>query len=397
MRRVCLGPALAVALLVFPLSPPRAEASGSVLAPPPRDRIYRAAFPDFGGAEQNVSGARIRRFERLARARIAWAYFSNNWFGGRIRFPGHDFAAIHRAGRLPFVRLMARSSFRRGPDPNFSLASIANGEWDSARARWCDRAAALGYPILAEFGTEVNGDWFPWNGRWNGGGRTGGFGDPSRPDGPERFVAAYRHIVELCRARGADDITWFWHVDVGPWPPARWNRRFANYFPGPRYVDWIGVSDYGPLKPGQPWTSFGRRLDRVYRRLARLPGHLPIAVLEYGAAEDRSHPGRKAGWIRHAIASVARDRWPRIRALSYWHEAWQNHDGSWSNLHIDSSRAALSAYRRGISRPPFTSRPRFVPRRRLQSPPGLARRSPGAISGQRGAAPGAWWRRAQSR
>jgi hypothetical protein len=335
--------------------------AGRVLAPPAHGRIYRAAFPDFGGTEDHVSAARIRRFERLSGSPVAWAYFSNNWFRGRIRFPSHAVREVNRTGAVPFVRLMARSGYGHGPDPNFSMQSIADGSWDADLRRWCDGARQAGVPLLAEFGTEVNGDWFPWNGRWNGAGHTDGYGNPNLPDGPESFRDAYRHIVDLCRSRGANDITWFFHVDVGGWPRKPWNR-IAAYWPGARYVDWIGVSDYGPLKPGQPWHSFRRRLDRVYGALTRLHRGTPIAVLEYGAAEDRRHPRAKARWISHAIGAVASHHWPRVRALSYWHESWQNRDGSFSNLHIDSSRRSLRAYRRDIGRKVFTARARFVTR-----------------------------------
>lgn len=333
-----------------------------VLAPPPHGRIYHAAFPDFGGAEDRVSAARIRSFERRGGRRIAWAYFSNNWLRGRIRFPGKDVAAIESAHRVPFIRLMARSGFDRGPDPNFRLQSIIRGDWDPQLERWCTRARAVASPLLAEFGTEVNGDWFPWNGRWNGAGRTDGYGDPGLFDGPERFRDAYRHIVDICRSRGATNVTWFFHVDVGAEPKRPWNTRFASYYPGDAYVDWIGVSDYGPLRPGEPWVSFKRRLDRVYHGIARLSAAKPIAVLEYGAAEQWGRPRQKARWIRRAIRAVASHRWPRVRALSYWHERWRNGDESVSDLHIDSSTRSRRAYRRGVRRRAFTSRPRFVAR-----------------------------------
>jgi hypothetical protein len=335
-------------------------APGLVLRAPPDHRIYRAAFPDFGGPEDRVNAARIRAFERHSGRPIAWAYFSNNWLGGRVHFPTRDVGVISRAGRTPFVRLMARSGWGRGGDSNFTLRSIDAGAWDPALTRWCDGARTAGIPLLAEFGTEVNGDWFPWNGRWNGGGRTDGYGDPDLADGPERFRDAFRRIVDICRAEGAVNVTWFFHVDVGGWPRTAWNR-IANYWPGARCVDWIGLSDYGPQRPGERWTSFRARLDRAYGRISALAPHKPIAVLEYGATEDPAHPRAKARWIRHAIRDVAAHRWPRIAALSYWHETWRNADGSFSALRIDSSRRSERAYHRGIARQVFTSRPRFGP------------------------------------
>ena len=199
---------------------------------------------------------------------------------------------------------MARSGFRQGADPNFSMRSIARGDWDDQLTEWCEDAAETGIPLLAEFGTEVNGFWFPWNGRWNG---AGGYSwrDNALYDGPESFQLAYRHIVDLCREAGANDITWFFHVDVGGWPQAEWNDAW-NYYPGDDYVDWIGLSDYGPQKPGQPWESFHSRMDGfIYDLTGELGTDKPLAVLEYGAAAapSRTQQARKARWISDAATS----------------------------------------------------------------------------------------------
>jgi hypothetical protein len=262
----------------------------------------------------------VRGFERLAGRRLAWVYFSNNWWDGEVRFPRGDVERVSAMGRVPLVRLMARSVWREGrADPVFSMQSMADGSWDPQIHRWCADAAAamsrLHTPLLAELGTEVNGDWFPWNGSWNGAGETTGYGDPAVADGPERFRDAYRRIVGICRAEGATGITWFFHVDLDGNPDAAWNR-IAEYYPGDEWVDWIGVSDYGLLKPGWSAPDFAGKLDRGYDGVA---------------------------------------------ALSYWHEEWRNGDGTRSDLQIDSSEQSLRAYRRRArafsSSPRFTSRP----------------------------------------
>ena len=331
-----------------------------VLVPPSEEQAYHAAFPDFGGSEDRVEAERLAAFEDAAGRPVTWAYFSNNWFRGHIRFPAADVETISAAGRVPFVRLMARSGYGAGPDENFSMRSIAEGDWDVELEEWCANAAATETSLLAEFGTEVNGDWFPWNGRWNGAGRQG-WGDPTQADGPERFRMAYRHVVETCDALGADDITWFFHVDVGGWPQANWNDAW-RYYPGDDVVDWVGLSDYGPLKPGEPWQSFRSRMDAVIGDLiAELGDDKPLAVLEYGAAAEPSaaQQRRKARWIERAAALVGSGRWPQIRALAYWHEAWKNSNGSVSDLHIDSSQRVRNAYSRALGGEEFSSTPEF--------------------------------------
>lgn len=359
------GAAIETAAAEGPADRRAAPDGGAVLLPPAGDHIYRAANPGFGGPEDKVSKRRIRRFEDTAGAPIAWAYFSNNWLRG-IRFPSRNIDTIRAAGRTPFVRLMARSGFREGgPDRRYTMASIIAGHWDDPSRdsdglrRWCSQAAASGGPLLAEFGTEVNGDWFPWNGRWNGGGRRDRYGDPALPDGPERFRDAYRHIIDLCREEGADNITWFFHVDADGEPRRGWNRKLAAYYPGPSYIDWIGVSFYGSLDPRWDWEQLRAGLDRSYSDLVELAAHgdKPLALLEFGTREASSTPGRKARWITRALADV-RHRYPELDAISWWNERWRD-EGRTIDVRIDSSPSSTRAYRRGIRNPRFSSRLRF--------------------------------------
>jgi hypothetical protein len=327
------------------------------LAPPPRG-MYHAAYPDFVGTEDRVAAFRIRAFERQAHKQLAWVYFSDNWMG-HIRFPAKNVAIIHGMGRVPFVRLMARSTWRSGgPDPLYSLQSILDGTFDAELTGWFAAARDVGYPLIVEFGTEVDGSWFPWNGRWNGGGTTTGYGDPALADGPERFRDAYRHLVDLSRAAGAVNLTWVFHVNGDPWPRRPWNTP-AAYYPGDDYVDWIGVSIYGSQGPGEYYGSFRRLLDAVYPRLCGLSPDKPIAVLEWGIAQRPSR-GTKAGWIRAALRDLRSGRWSRIRAESYWNEDWREAGDKLVDLRIDSSPRVQATYRRGVARPFFVVRPAWV-------------------------------------
>ena len=267
-----------------PLFLTTAQFSGGHLLPPDSG-IYHSAFPDFGGPEDQVTAQRIRAFEQLAGKEIVWAYFSNNW-GDHILFPSGAIHTIHEAGRVPFIRLMARSDFEEGgPDERYTLQRILDGDFDDELTAWARDAAASGIPLLAEFGTEVNGDWFPWNGRYHGGGETTGYGDPALPDGPERFRDAYRHIITLCRENGADNITWFFHADAYSQPEEAWNN-FENYYPGDDYIDWLGISVYGPQKKGETLQSFEEILTDIYYRITEMSDK-PLAVLEFGVTELR--------------------------------------------------------------------------------------------------------------
>ena len=250
---------------------------------PPLEGIYHAAFPDLGGTEDQVDTRSIHVFEHLVGKPLTWVYFSNNW-NGQIRFPMNEVAHINNMGRLPFIRMMPRNDFEESrPDPVYQLQRIIDGTFDDELEQWARDAAATGIPLLVEFGTEMNGDWFPWNGRYNGGAETRDYGDPELPDGPERFRDAYRHIIEICDAQGADNITWFFHIDAYGAPEADWNQP-RNYYPGDEYIDWLGVSVYGPQEPGEDYQTFDEILGDVYPVLRELADK-PIAVLEFAVTE----------------------------------------------------------------------------------------------------------------
>ncbi len=245
--------------------------------------IYHAAFPDFGGTEDVVTSDRILNFENLVNKKLVWAYFSNNWYN-HIQFPATAVQTIHSAGKIPFIRMMPRTDFDvGGPDPNYTMQKIIDGTFDTALTQWAIDAAKTNIPLLVEFGTEVNGNWFPWNGQYNGAGETTGYGDLNLPDGPERFRDAYRHIIDICNNNGANNITWFFHVDAYDMPDAEWNR-IENYYPGDDYIDWLGVSVYGPQESNGDYQDFVEIMNDVYPTLTNLSDK-PIAILEFAVTE----------------------------------------------------------------------------------------------------------------
>lgn len=331
---------------------------GPVKVLPPKQGVYNAAFPGFGANESEVSARRMRTFERETGKPIAWGYFSNNWFHG-IKFPADAVHTIANDGVIPFIRMMPRSNWRGyGTDPNYSMQRLLDGTYDRDLRQWCDDARDSNVPLMVEFGTEVNGNWFPWNGKWNGADETDGYGNPKLADGPERFRDAYRHIVDLCNDERANNITWVFHVDVEPSPNADWNSMDA-YYPGDEYVDWLGISVYGPQKPGEQWRDFEPIMDRGYAKLAKVAAKKPIALLEFGAVQENDNE-RKADWIRNALKSIASGRYPRLAAISYWDSRWKNGDGSVSDMRVDSSTTTQRTYRRAISSSFFTGTPRFA-------------------------------------
>jgi len=336
----------------------RAE-TGTILLPP-ASGMYFGAFADFDAYEDKVSVEAVENFEALIGKDIAWGYFSNNWFNG-IEFPHQQVQALKSAGVTPYIRLMPRTNFSPTPvNWVYTHERIADGVYDEELRTWARAARDTGTPLIIEFGTEVNGDWFPWNGKYNGGGVTTEYGDDTKPDGPERFIAAYRHIIDLFREEGATNVTWVYHLNAISSPNVAWNGRMS-YYPGDAYIDWIGVSVYGAQRPRDPWTSFTSVFDEAYREITAAT-QKPIAVVEFGVAEGRNDKDSKAEWLEETFSAFKGGSYPRVRALSYWHSRWTNADGSVSNLRIDSSAESLAVFEHELQHPMFVSQTRFGPR-----------------------------------
>ena len=249
----------------------------------------------------------------------------------------------------------ARGRNRDGA-PVYSMQAILSGTFDPDLRQWARDARDVGKPMLAEFGTEVNGQWFPWNGKWNGGATTDGYGDPAVPDGPERFRDAFRHIIDICREEGAANITWFFHIDADSSPEEPWNAM-ANYYPGDDYIDWIGISVYGSQRAGREWPTFTEKLDRAYPEICAISKAKPLAVVEYAVVDDPAHD--KPAWIRDALGAIRSGRYPRIKAMSYWNEAW-NSRGTLVDLRANSSPESLAAYKGAIADPFFIPKLEFA-------------------------------------
>ena len=132
---------------------------------------------------------------------------------------------IHQHDVIPFVQI----------DPTYaSIAAIADGTYDDYLRTYADSVRDFGHNVVIGFGHEMNANWYSW-----------GYGHTS----PSTFVAAWRHIVTLFRAQGADNVTWVWTLQAdepctGPIADQPCTGPIASWWPGAQYVSWVGVDGY---------------------------------------------------------------------------------------------------------------------------------------------------------
>ena len=205
------------------------------------------------------------------------------------------------------------------------LAAIASGAYDSYLRDSADVARSWGRPLMIRFAHEMNAGWYPW-GRGSNSAAT--------------YVAAWRHVVSVFRAQGADNVKWVFSPNVeegGKYP-------IAPRFPGDSYVDYVALDGYNwGAASGNSWASLADVFSSSYRTITRISSR-PVMISETSSAEAG---GSKASWIRAGLLHAIPRLFPRISAVIWFNRSQED---EWQ---INSSPAALAAYRDVVESPVY--------------------------------------------
>jgi len=210
-------------------------------------------------------------------------------------------AAATRHHAVPLVQI----------DPTrISLAAIADGRYDAYLRSYAAQVRAFRDRVILSFGHEMNGDWYTWG--W-------------KHTSPRVFVAAWRHVVRVFRAAGAQNVSWLWTINVAlsgiAAPPAPW-------WPGSSYVTWVGIDGYYRT----PAVSFAALFGPTIKLVRTLTVD-PVLISETAAAPDTDMPAKIAGLFAG------------VRAYGLLGFVWFNAH-KLQDWRLDSP-AAIAAYRRG--------------------------------------------------
>lgn len=227
------------------------------------------------------------------------------------------------------------------------MEAINSGRFDQDLKAWGLEAQVYHSELIVEWGTEMNGEWFAWNAKWNG-----------KAKGAKRFQDAFQRIVTIIREdSGAHNTTWVFHANDTDEPSKDWNRM-ENYYPGDAYVDWLGVSVYGAPrypKKNEACVLFAPRMKEMYDRLRTLSPRKPIFLLEFGATVGHPNAGSNSQckpdvWADAALHEmIDNNTYPGLRGFSWWNERWENKNGSWTDMHVQATPALKDVFRRHLA------------------------------------------------
>jgi len=340
---------------------------------PPAQGVYFGVYAGWAFApatfDDVADPSRVSGFESYTGRRVVFAPWSISWHG-RLTFPTADVEAMWRAGYVPQIRLFnwptqdyapVPQPTPPGPIPN---SDIAAGKHDGELRAFADAARDTDIPISFDYDGEMTAA-HPWGGRFDGGGTTTGYGDPTWPDGPEHFRDAYRHIIDIFRQEGATNVTFFIQYNTvdGYAPGAYWEpwERYRYYYPGDDYIDWLGLSVYSePDYSGRPQTFEGKLTGALkpgyeggYAEVTAL-GSKPLAIVEMGLYKLPSEQA-KAQWVEDASAALQSGRYPRIAAVDWWA---QNKGGDYDG-YPNTSQTFLDGFKHAFDQPFFDAKAQF--------------------------------------
>jgi beta-mannanase len=186
------------------------------------------------------------------------------------------------------------------PQPDFDTVALAAGKHDEYIKQWALSARNYGHPLMVRLMHEMIAAPYPWSKSQN------------RNDSPARYVAAFRHIVDIFKRNDVSNVQFVWCIGVG-------NAKVAkDYYPGDDYVDWVSLDGYNTVRnENVPWRSFQQIFGNSYKVLTSFSAR-PVMIAEVSTVQDLTDPERSGKWFEEAILQTIPREMPRIKAVVFF-------------------------------------------------------------------------------
>ncbi|AFA72168.1 putative endoglucanase [Gordonia polyisoprenivorans VH2] len=239
------------------------------------------------------------------------------------RVPIAELDAIVAFGATPLLTLEPWRPDGGTVQPDYTLARIASGAFDTDLARWGTELASWGKPLLLRFAQEMNGTWYPWAIGVNG-------------NTASDYRAAWTRMrSEILGRHSATRLVW------APNALTMGTNPFGDAYPGADQIDVLGLDGYnwGEV-PGHHWQSPADLFLPSFDALRSIDGTHPILVTEVATA-DGSSPDDKASWIRDFCTIIRQQA--RVEGFA-WFQMDKERD--WR---FNSTAASTAAFRAGLA------------------------------------------------
>jgi cellulose synthase (UDP-forming) len=226
---------------------------------------------------------------------IPWEKYIESNFPQLVLDSIYDQKSIPMITWEPWINFIQKDN--SGGKQVFEL--IEEGYFDSYIAKFAVKLKNLQRPVFLRFAHEFDNPFYPW------------FVDGS--ESSIKFKKAWIHTYEIFQNNGAVNAIWIWN----PWK----SNNIESFYPGPEYVDWIGVDilNYGKLNQDGKSHDFDELYKPFHEEFSKLPS-TPVIISEFGTLNADHLQGE---WFSNAFTSIT-DDFQEIKSVVYFNNKTDN-------------------------------------------------------------------------
>lgn len=175
----------------------------------------------------------------------------------------------------------------------YSMQRIAAGYYDNYIIEWAKNVKKFGKPLYLRWGHEMNDPTrYPWGTSFNQ---------------PEDYVLAWRHVHQIFKEQGANNVIWVWSPHLS-------YQGIASFYPGDDYVDMVGctVLNYGNAVAWSDWWSIQYIFGHHYAAIQAFKK--PIMIAEFGSLNEG---GDRPEWYKTSFNAIA-DQYFDVKVLLFF-------------------------------------------------------------------------------
>ena len=271
-----------------------ATPTGPAIPAPPAGTAYWGAWIN-GDQDSATEEQQTQAFEALAGRGLA---LHMHYYGWTSAFASSaDMQADLAHHRTPVV------TWSCGPDN----AAVSSGSADAVLAAATASVKKFGAPMFIRWNWEMN---------LTGGNKCMG------ADGAAGFIAAWRYIHDYFKSAGVTNVAWLWN-------PARSStdgKDAAQYWPGAKYVDWIGFdgydkSDFADTDAAHAFSDVFQPFYDFYTTSTYFKNGAPMSVLiaETGECQaSASSPAIQQNYVAEVVSDLAAGKFPKVGGFMYF-------------------------------------------------------------------------------
>ena len=155
---------------------------------------------------------------------------------------------------------------------------------------------------------------------------------------PVDYVKAYRRIVDIIRAEGADNVAFVWQSYAAP---TYKGYPLSDWYPGDDYVDWVGISLFGHMYS----PDLSKEADDVFNFAKQHKKPVMVAEASPINGIDKDNIDAWNTWFVNFLSLTYRKN---VKAISYINANWTAYPGftslKWKDARLQNNQQVANAW-----------------------------------------------------